>query len=73
MKQLSLSGSLRRNVGKKDAAELRKQGKVPAVIYGGSEQVHFFFEENEASPYGNTIHRFASGVDLEFLLNSLHF
>jgi len=48
MKQLSLSGSLRRNVGKKDAAELRKQGKVPAVIYGGSEQVHFFFEENEA-------------------------
>jgi large subunit ribosomal protein L25 len=48
MKQLSLSGSLRRNVGKKDAAELRSQGKVPAVIYGGPEQVHFFFEENEA-------------------------
>jgi len=48
MKQLSLSGSLRRNVGKKDAADLRRQGKVPAVIYGGPEQVHFFFEENEA-------------------------
>ena len=32
-----------------------------------------FFEENEASPYGNTIHRFASGVDLEFLFNSLHY
>ena len=48
MKQLSLSGSLRGNVGKKDAAELRRQGKVPAVIYGGSEQVHIFLEENEA-------------------------
>ncbi len=48
MKQLSLSGSPRENVGKKDAAALRKQGKVPAVIYGGAGQVHFYLEENEA-------------------------
>lgn len=48
MKQLSLSGSPRENVGKKDAASLRRQGKVPAVLYGGSEQVHFFLEENDA-------------------------
>ncbi len=49
MKQLSLSGSPRENVGKKDAAALRKQGKVPAVIYGGAGQVHFYLEENEAN------------------------
>ncbi len=48
MKQLSLSGSPRENVGKKDAAELRKQGKVPVVLYGGSEQLHFCLEENDA-------------------------
>ena len=48
MKQLSLSGSPRENVGKKDAAELRRQGKVPAVIYGGSDQVHFYINEIEA-------------------------
>jgi large subunit ribosomal protein L25 len=41
MKTVSLSGSLRENVGKKDAAALRAQGKTPVVIYGGKEQIHF--------------------------------
>jgi len=49
MKKVSLSGSLRENVGKKDAAALRRQGKVPAVIYGGAEQIHFFVERNAAN------------------------
>jgi large subunit ribosomal protein L25 len=40
MKTVSLSGSPRASVGKKDAAELRRNGLVPAVIYGGSEQTH---------------------------------
>ncbi len=41
MKTVSVSGSLRENVGKKDAKELRRQGKVPCVLYGGKEQVSF--------------------------------
>ncbi len=41
MKTVSLSGSLRENVGKKDAKMNRRQGKIPCVIYGGKEQVHF--------------------------------
>ncbi|MBN2637559.1 MAG: 50S ribosomal protein L25/general stress protein Ctc [Bacteroidales bacterium] len=41
MKTVSLSGSLRENVGKKDAKKQRKEGKFPCVIYGGKEQVHF--------------------------------
>jgi large subunit ribosomal protein L25 len=41
MKKVSLSGSSRENVGKKDAAELRRNGRVPAVLYGGNEQLHF--------------------------------
>ncbi len=41
MNTVSLSGSLRENVGKKDAKAQRKQGKVPCVIYGGKEQKHF--------------------------------
>ncbi len=45
MKTVSISGSLRGNVGKKDAKALRKEGKVPCVIYGGKEQVHFATEE----------------------------
>lgn len=41
MKQVSLSGSLRAGVGRKDAAELRKAKRVPAVIYGNGTQTHF--------------------------------
>ena len=41
MKVVSMSGSLRGNVGKKDARQIRNNGGVPCVIYGGKEQVHF--------------------------------
>ena len=41
MKQVSLSGSARQNVGKKDAKAVRNENFVPAVVYGGKEQVHF--------------------------------
>jgi large subunit ribosomal protein L25 len=41
MKEVSLSGSLRTNVGKKDAKAIRNAGQVPCVIYGGENQQHF--------------------------------
>jgi large subunit ribosomal protein L25 len=41
MKQFELSGSPRENVGRQDAAELRRNGRVPGVLYGGKSQVHF--------------------------------
>ncbi|MGN6398489.1 MAG: 50S ribosomal protein L25/general stress protein Ctc [Mucilaginibacter sp.] len=42
MKSFAISGSPRENVGKRDAKELRYEGKVPAVLYGGATQTHFF-------------------------------
>ena len=48
MKTVSLSGSSRENVGKKDATLLRREGKIPSVLYGGKEQVHFHISENDA-------------------------
>ena len=41
MKTIAISGSPRENVGKRDAKELRYEGKVPAVLYGGEKQYHF--------------------------------
>src|SRR6476659_1985483 len=41
MNTIAISGSPRENVGKRDAKELRYAGKVPAVLYGGKEQIHF--------------------------------
>ncbi|MBQ7280132.1 MAG: 50S ribosomal protein L25 [Bacteroidales bacterium] len=41
MRIVSMSGSLRENVGKKDAKALRREDKVPCVMYGKTEQVQF--------------------------------
>jgi large subunit ribosomal protein L25 len=41
MKVVSLSGSPRENVGKKDAKAIRDAGRVPCVLYGTGEQIHF--------------------------------
>ena len=45
MKTVSLSGSSRGNVGKKDAKRLRKDGQVPCVLYGGEDQIHFSMDD----------------------------
>lgn len=45
MKVVSMSGSLRANVGKKDAKKIRSEGQVPCVIYGGKDQVQFYMND----------------------------
>jgi large subunit ribosomal protein L25 len=45
MKTVSMSGSLREGVGKKDAKAIRRQGLIPCVMYGGKEQVTFAVSE----------------------------
>lgn len=47
MKIVSMSGSLREGVGKKDSKRLRNEGKVPCVVYGGEKQLHFAMEATE--------------------------
>jgi len=44
MKTVSMSGSLRANVGKKDAKMNRASGQIPCVLYGGKEELHFAIE-----------------------------
>lgn len=41
MKVSKLSGSVRANVGKKDAKAVRNAGRVPCVLYGQGTQTHF--------------------------------
>ncbi len=50
MKIVSVSGSTRSNVGKKDAKALRVQGLVPCVVYGGEKQIHFQTDEKSLMP-----------------------
>lgn len=42
MKTLEIIGFKRANLGKKDAKDLREETNVPCVLYGGTEQVHFY-------------------------------
>ena len=50
MKSFAISGSPRENVGKRDAKELRYQGLIPAVLYGGKTQTHFAVPVAELKP-----------------------
>ncbi len=65
MKKVSLSGSLRGNVGKKDAKALRVAGKVPCVIYGGKEQVHFSVDETAFKPILYTPNSYLINVNVD--------
>lgn len=50
MKSIAISGSPRENVGKRDAKELRYQGLVPSVLYGGATQTHFSVSAADLKP-----------------------
>lgn len=65
MKVASLSGSSRKGVGKKDAKVLRAEGRVPAVLYGGSEQVHLHLPEIQVEKlvYNPDVFRIELDVD----------
>src|SRR3990170_4893956 len=41
MKTITIEGQLRTETGKRVTRQLRSQGLVPGVIYGGSQEVNF--------------------------------
>ncbi len=47
MKTFELSGKVRESVGKKDSKKLRNEAKVPCVLYGSEEPVHFYAESSD--------------------------
>lgn len=45
MKSITIKGSERESVGKKATKALRNAGKVPCVVYGGEQPIHFSADE----------------------------
>ena len=41
MKVIALKGDVRQGLGKSDTKQLRKEGKVPCVVYGKNDNQHF--------------------------------
>ncbi|NRA11325.1 MAG: 50S ribosomal protein L25 [Crocinitomicaceae bacterium] len=65
MKKAQLSGSLRTNVGKKDAAAQRVAGMVPCVIYGSGEQTHFSVKSVDVQKIIFSVDIFQVEIDID--------
>lgn len=72
MKQFSISGTVRKELGKKAAKNYRKEGKVPCVLYGEKkdergkpQSIHFSVEEKEINKLVFTPHIFLVNISLE--------
>ena len=78
MKSIAISGSPRENVGKRDAKELRYEGKVPAVLYGGPTQTHFAVSAADLKPviYTPDVHFIdieVAGVTSQAVIQAIQF
>ena len=47
MKTIEIKGHLRESLGTKNAKQLRREGQVPCVVYGGEKNTHFYADERE--------------------------
>jgi large subunit ribosomal protein L25 len=78
MKSIAISGSPRENVGKRDAKELRYNGLVPAVLYGGKTQTHFSVSAADLKPviYTPVVHFIditVAGVKSQAIIQDMQF
>jgi large subunit ribosomal protein L25 len=78
MKSIAISGSPRENVGKRDAKELRYNGLVPAVLYGGKAQTHFSVSAADLKPviYTPVVHFIditVAGVKSQAIIQDIQF
>ncbi|MGB4398321.1 MAG: 50S ribosomal protein L25/general stress protein Ctc [Daejeonella sp.] len=78
MKSIAISGSPRENVGKRDAKELRYEGKVPAVLYGGKNQIHFSVSASDLrglvyTPEVSFVALEVDGVKTQAIIQDVHF
>lgn len=65
MKTVALSGNKRAERGSSNASSLRKEEKIPCVIYGGKENIHFSVNEIQFSKLINTPEVFFIDLDVE--------
>ena len=49
MKTFEIKGNIRAEIGKKATKQLRREEKVPCVLYGGKENVHFSLMQSAKS------------------------
>ena len=65
MKSVSISAEKRVDLGKKEAKALRAAGKVPCVVYGGENVLHFSATEIAFNNLVYTPNVYAVAIDIE--------
>ncbi len=65
MKTIEIKGFKRETVGKKATKQLRKDGSVPCVLYGGKEVVHFHAPVNEFNHLFYTPNVYIVNIDID--------
>jgi len=78
MKTIEIIGYRRANLGKSDSQKLRAEGLVPCVLYGGSEQIHFYspvilFRDVVYTNEAHFVHLNIEGVECQAILQDVQF
>lgn len=78
MKTVEIIGYRRANLGKTDAKQIREEGNVPSVLYGGNEQVHFhapmiLFRDLVYTNEAHFVHLNIEGDECEAILQEVQF
>jgi len=78
MKTVEIIGYRRANLGKTDAQQIREEGYVPCVLYGGNEQVHFYapvilFRDVVYTNEAHFVHLNIEGEESQAILQEVQF
>ena len=65
MKSVKIEGKIRTDLGKKATRHLRSEDQVPAVIYGGKEEIHFTVDGKDLDTVIFTPYTFLIDLDIE--------
>ena len=78
MKTIEIIGYHRANLGKSAAENIRQEGNIPCVLYGGGEQVHFFspvilFRDLVYTNEAHFVHLNIEGDECQAILQEIQF
>lgn len=78
MKTVEIVGYKRANLGKSESKQLRTEGNVPCVLYGGDKQIHFYapmilFRELVYTNEAHFVHLNIEGEECKAILQEVQF
>jgi large subunit ribosomal protein L25 len=78
MKTIEIIGYRRANLGKTGSQQIREEGNIPCVLYGGKEQVHFYapmilFRDVVYTNEAHFVHLNIEGEECQAILQEIQF